>query len=393
MSRGGLIMKQVEIDRVELLENLQELIRINSVNPSLIEGGKGEAEIAQYIGKYLGNFGLEIRYQEIEPGRMNVIGVLKGTGGGRSLILNGHTDTVSLDKMAIQPLEPEFQDGKVYGRGSLDMKGGVAAMIAAVKGIAAAGIKLKGDVIIACVADEEYGSIGTEALVRDYTADAAIICEPSNLDICIAHKGYAWTNIEVYGRAAHGSKPEVGIDAIMKAGKVLVELEALGEKLRCKKHALLGSPSLHASLIKGGTELSTYPDYCQIQIERRSIPGEEKQDIIEEIEALLAAIAARDSQFKAALEVFFYRPHFEIAKTEAIVAGLEKAYRQIVDKEPQYMGFSAWLDSAILAQAGIPTVIFGPGGEGLHAATEYVDFDSVVKTAEVLAELILDFCG
>lgn len=384
-------MKQIGIDSGELLANLQKLIAINSVNPSLVAGGKGEQEIAGYIGDYLRNLGLEVRYQEIAAGRVNVIGILKGSGGGRTLILNGHTDTVSLDKMAIEPLNPVYKDGKVFGRGSLDMKGGLAAAIAAVRAVAA-GPRLRGDVILACVADEEYASIGTEALVRDYTADAAIVCEPSCLGIGIAHKGFAWVDIDVRGLAAHGSKPELGIDAIVKAGKILVGLEALGEKLAARKHPLLGPGSVHASLIQGGTELSTYPDHCRIKIERRTIPGEEEQTVATELDALLAGIAAADPQFKAAYNIFLHRSHFEVARSEPIVALLAAAYERITGQTPGYMGFSGWLDSSILAGAGIPTVIFGPAGEGLHADCEYVDFASVEKSAAVLADTIVAFC-
>lgn len=384
-------MKAITIDSGELLANLQKLISINSVNPSLVAGGRGEGEIAAYIGGYLQNLGLAVRYQELAPGRVNVIGILKGTGGGRSIILNGHTDTVSLDKMTIEPLAPVYKDGKVYGRGSIDMKGGLAAAIAAVRAIAAGG-PLRGDVILACVADEEYASIGTDALVRDYTADAAIVCEPSGLGVGIAHKGFAWIDIAVHGLAAHGSKPELGIDAIVKAGKILVGLEALGEKLAAVRHPLLGPGSVHASLIEGGTELSTYPDRCLIKIERRTIPGETGATVAAELEALFAGIAAADPQFKADCNIFLHRPHFEIATDAPIVALLAQAYGRVAGKAPHYMGFSGWLDSAILAGAGIPTVIFGPDGEGLHAASEYVDFASVVTTAEVLADTVVAFC-
>lgn len=386
-------MNEVSINRPELLSLLQDLIRIDSVNPSLVPGGKGETSIARHIGAYLLALGLEVHYQEVQPGRLNVIGILRGSGNGKSVILNGHTDTVGMADMEIPPLEPTYLNGKVYGRGSLDMKSGVAAAIAAVNALVAAKVSLKGDVIVACVADEEYASIGTEALVKEYKADAAIVCEPSNLKICVAHKGYAWATIEVLGRAAHGSKPEQGIDAIMKAGKVLVGLESLGESLREKKHPLLGSPSLHASLIRGGTELSTYPDYCRIDLERRTIPGEDKETVTQELNTLLSAAQSCDPQLNAKLDVFFYRPHFEVSQTEPIVQTLAHASARIQKDEPRYCAFSAWLDSSILSAAGIPTVIFGPTGEGLHADTEYVEFESVVTTAKILAETLQKFCG
>lgn len=386
-------MNKIVVDRDALLDNLQKLIRIESVNPSLVANGQGEAEIAKYIGEYLSEIGLEVRYQETAPGRLNVIGILKGNGSGKSLMLNGHTDTVSINGMSINPFDPHYTDGRVYGRGSLDMKAGVAAAIAAAKAVAESGLQLKGDVILTFVADEEYASIGTEAVVREYTADAAIVCEPSALGLGIAHKGFAWITIDILGKAAHGSRPDQGIDAIVKAGKVLVAIEALGNKLSGKKHELLGSPSVHASLINGGTELSTYPDLCQIQIERRTIPGEDKNTVIAEMQEILDGIAEQDPQFKADFKVFFYRPHFEVAETEPIAKSVARAFKQVVSTEPQLTGFSGWLDSSILAEAGIPTVIFGPAGEGLHANKEYVEFESVVITAEVLAETIVEYCG
>jgi acetylornithine deacetylase len=384
-------MKTIAIDRAALLESLQALIRIDSVNPSLVPGGRGEGAIAAYLGQYLEASGLEVRTREIAPGRVNVVGILKGSGGGRSIILNGHTDTVGLDKMTIDPLDPVLRDGRVYGRGSLDMKGGLAAAIAAVRAIAA-GDRLRGDIILACVADEEYASIGTEALIEEYTADAAIVCEPSALGLGIAHKGFAWATIDVHGLAAHGSKPELGIDAIVKAGKFLVALEALGEKLAARAHPLLGPASVHASLIEGGSELSTYPDHCRIKIERRTLPGEDRETVAAELAALVAGLAASDKQFKADWDIFFHRHPFETAPDAPIAAAVSRAGELVLGAAPRPMGFSGWLDSALLAAAGIPTVIFGPAGEGLHAASEHVEFQSVADTAAILAAAVEDFC-
>jgi len=226
-------MSKITINEKELLTVLQDMIRIESVNPELSGSGSGEYVIANYLGNYLTEMGLEVNYQPIEYNRANVIGVLKGSGGGRAIMLNGHTDTVSISGMDIEPLNPVFKDGKVYGRGSFDMKSGLAAIIIAAKSIIDSGLKPKGDVFLAFVADEEYGSLGTETLVKEYSADAAIISEPTGLQICIAHKGFAWIKVEIFGRAAHGSRPDKGIDAIVKAGKFLVEIENLG------KHTLI----------------------------------------------------------------------------------------------------------------------------------------------------------
>ena len=387
-------MSEPQIDPKALIQLLENLVQINSVNPSLSDRGAGEADIAREIGDYLDRLGLEVRYQELGKNRINVVAVLKGTGGGRSLMLNGHTDTVSTENMADDPFRPQIKNGRLYGRGALDMKAGVAAQIMAIQTLLEAQIELKGDVILTLVADEEYASMGTEAIVNEYRADGAIICEPTDLEIVIAHKGFAWVKIEIFGRAAHGSLPHRGIDAIAKAGRVLTAIEDYGKpRLARKAHPLLGSPSIHASLISGGTELSTYPDYCKIELERRNLPGEDRRMIAEEIQKLLQGIRCRDDHFKADYDVFFFRPAYEISPDQPIVQTVSRACRSIRGQEPKYDGMWAWLDSAILAQAGIPTVILGPCGDGAHAAVEYVDIDSIVTTTRILVQSIIDFCN
>ncbi|MFW9994173.1 MAG: ArgE/DapE family deacylase [Candidatus Odinarchaeota archaeon] len=383
----------MKVNEQELLELLQELIRIESVNPTLANEGSGEQEIAHYLGNYMEKIGLEVRYQELGKNRTNVIGTLRGSGRGKNLMLNGHTDTVSLKGMD-DPLNGRYESGKVYGRGAVDMKGGIAAMMMAVKAIVDSEIQLKGNVILTLVADEEYASAGTEAVSKKFTADAAIVCEPSDLDIVIAHRGFAWIKVNIHGKAAHGSLYDVGIDAITKAGKLLAGIEELGKEfLEQEPHPLLGSRSIHASLISGGIGLSTYPDKCTVELERRTLPGEDKKTVEEEIKALNDRLASEDEEFRADYEVFFYRPALEVTKDQLIVKTLENACKKVLDREPAYSGMRGWLDSAILAEVGIPTVIFGPGGDGMHAAVEYVDFESVKTTAEVLFETIIDFCN
>ncbi len=387
-------MSNIAIDDDQLLAFLQNLININSVNPSLSPDGKGEEDIAFFIGNFLKSFGLWVEYEPLGKHRMNVIGTLKGTGGGKTLLLNGHTDTVSVEGMDIPPFEAEYRDGKVYGRGAHDMKGGIAAMIMAVKAVVDAGVQLKGDVILACVADEEYTSKGTESLVKKLTADAAVLVEPSELALTIAHKGFAWTKVEITGKAAHGSLHQEGIDAILKAAKFLCAVEELEKKvLPQKKHPLLGRPSIHASLITGGKEISTYPDKCIVELERRTIPGENRDTVVGEMDALLDKLRADDRDFKAHLDVYFQRPPLEISRDETIVKCIDDAFRKVMEKAPEYTAAGHWMDSAIMEAEGIPTVIFGPKGHGAHAAVEYIEFDSVVSTAKVLEQTILDFCG
>ncbi|MCB0851223.1 MAG: ArgE/DapE family deacylase [Bacteroidetes bacterium] len=382
------------ISQKETYNLLSQMIRINSENPMLVTGSQGEGELARFMGKYMENMGLEVSYQDLGNNRVNAIGVLKGSGGGKTIMLNGHLDTVGIEGMTIDPLEPTLKDGKVFGRGSQDMKGGVAAMVMAVKSLVDAGIKLNGDVIITCVADEEYGSIGTEEIVKEYTADGGIVTEPTDEQIVIAHKGFVWSKITVEGKAAHGSRYEDGVDAIVKMGKVLAGLDELENQILVKKqHPLLGRGSVHASMIQGGSELSVYPSFCQLELERRILPGENLETSQKEIAEILERISHNDPAFKASFETWFERVPLEVDPNEAIVKSISSSYQQMNQQTPQYQGVSFWTDAAILAQAGIPTVIFGPKGKGLHAAVEYVELPSVVNTAEVIARTIMDFCA
>jgi acetylornithine deacetylase len=382
------------INENNLLRYLQELISIQSDNPSLVSGGSGEEKIGQYLYHCLKKLGLKTFKQSVTPKRSNIIGILKGKGNGKNLLLNGHMDTVGISGMEIDPLRAELKEGRIYGRGSADMKGGIAAMISACEAIQTAGIEPKGDVLVTMVVDEEHKSIGTENLLEDYTADAAIVCEPTDLKIGVAHKGFVWGEVGVFGKAAHGSRPEEGIDAIMQAGKLLVEIERFAQtELQAKKHPLLGPPSLHASLIKGGRELSTYPDTCTIQLERRTIPGEDHHVFERELHKTIKKIHRKDGQFRATYECLFHRPPFEISEKQEIVKIISRCYEYVIKRKSEFAGISWWMDSALFAQAGIPTLAFGPAGTGLHGPIESVNFTSVIQTASVLANTIIDFCG
>ncbi|MHA2380492.1 MAG: ArgE/DapE family deacylase [Candidatus Thorarchaeota archaeon] len=393
-SRGEIGMRDYGVDESYLLSVLQNLIAMESVNPSLVDGGSGESKIARHIGSHLHKMGLEVSYQELDEGRENVIGVLRGNGRGRTLMLNGHTDTVSITGMDIEPLKPVFRNGRVYGRGAFDMKGSLAAMLAAVQALLSSNAQLDGDVILAFVVDEEYASVGTEEVIKEYSADAAIVTEPTGLQVIITHRGYAWAKVEVFGKAAHGSLFDAGVDAIAKAGKVLVALEELeGQFQNQDHHPILGRPSVHASLIQGGIELSTYPDYCKIELERRTLPDEDLQAIEAELDKLVGDIASADKQFDANSEVFFYRPALDVSEDIEIVNHLTSACQAVIGTKPDLIGAGWWTDAALLSRAGIPSVLFGPSGEGAHAPVEYVDFESLKITARILTEVITSFCG
>lgn len=382
------------IDKPYLTKLTQELVQINSTNPSLTPDGKGEAEIGTYVAKKLKEFGLEVTASEIAPGRVNVVGVLKGSGGGRSLLLNAHMDTVGVEGMTIDPFGGELRDGRVYGRGAQDMKGSLAAMIAAAKAIVDAGIHLHGDLLITGVADEEYSSIGTEALVKQYKADGAIVTEPTDMHICRAHRGFIWFEVETIGRAAHGSRYNEGIDANMRMGRFLAELEKLEQELLQRKgHELAGPPSLHAALIQGGTEISKYAERCKLTIERRTVPGETVEGATAELQGIIDRLAQQDSTFKATVKATFWREPFEVRKDAEIVQILDKVLDERLGHHPEHTGQTFWTDAALIADAGTETVLLGPTGYGLHSAEEWVEMDSVVDLAYVLAETAIQYCG
>jgi acetylornithine deacetylase len=368
-----------------------DLVAIDSVNPELVPGGAGELEIARFIAGWLEAAGLEARIDEIAPGRANVTGVARGTGGGRTLLLNGHTDTVGHDGYE-RPLDPRIEGDRLYGRGGFDMKGGVAAAMWACA--EAARLELAGDVIVTAVCDEEFASIGTQALAGQVHADAAIVTEPTALEICVAHKGFTWLEVEIAGRAAHGSQPQLGVDAIAKAGRVLTGIEDLGRRLAGEPgHPLLGTGSLHASLISGGQELSSYPERCLVELERRTLPGEGAELVEQQVRDLVDAAAAADPELRAEVRTRLVRPPFEIATDAEIVRLVSAHAERVIGLVPPVIGWAAWMDSAILDGAGIPTVIFGPAGEGAHAVVEWVDLASVERCAEVLVATAREFCA
>jgi acetylornithine deacetylase len=382
----------IPIDRDYILDTLTNLVKINSVNPGLTPEGKGEAEIAAYAADNLSSMGLEVKTYEIEPGRVNTVGRLKGSGSGRSLLLNAHMDTVGIEGMVSDPFGAEIRDGKLYGRGAQDMKGSLAALLGAAKALVDAGIELGGDLLITGVADEEFASIGTQDLLKHVTADAAIVTEPTDLNLCRAHRGFIWYDVETFGRAAHGSRYDEGIDANMRMGRFLGLLDVLEQELRQRpEHPLLGTPSLHAARLQGGSEVSIYAAHCLLQIERRTVPGETEPQITAELQAISDQLAAADPTFKATVKPKFERDPFEIGPKAKIVQSLEAAIRNLTGQTPPHIGASFWTDAAFFAAAGIETALIGPIGEGLHSKEEWVNIQSVVDLAAILAQTAIQY--
>jgi acetylornithine deacetylase len=375
------------------LDLLKALVSIDSVNPSLVPGASGEAAVARALAEHMRALGLAVHIQEVAPGRPNVVGVLEGRRPGRSLMLCGHVDTVGVDGMP-RPFDPVERDGRVYGRGSQDMKSGVAAMTDAARVLVKGGGLEAGRVIIACVVDEEHASIGADALVTRWRADGAVVTEPTDLRIAIAHKGFEWVEIETEGRAAHGSRPRDGRDAIRLMGRVLGELDALDRTLQSRAaHPLLGTASLHASLIHGGRELSSYPDRCHLQMERRTVPGEQPGCAGREVAEILARLSAADPEFRAASRAVFARSPYEIDAGHPLVASMTAAARRDGTATPAPVGMSFWTDASVLGDAGIPSVLFGPTGAGLHGVEEWVDARSVLACRDALVTLARSWCS
>jgi acetylornithine deacetylase/succinyl-diaminopimelate desuccinylase family protein len=369
---------------------LRDLVAIDSVNPSLVPGAAGEAEIANAIAAYMRRIGLDVHTQEITPGRPNVIGVLEGRSAGRSLMFCGHVDTVGVEGMSA-PFVPDIRSGRLYGRGSQDMKGGVAAMLDAARQVAESGLD-KGRLIVAAVVDEEYASIGADTLVSQWTADAAVVTEPTDLQVGVGHKGFAWIEIETRGRAAHGSRPKDGRDAIMRMGRVLQRLEALDRHLQSRpSHPVMGTGSLHASIVHGGRELSSYPDSCHLQMERRTVAGETGDSARQEVSDILDALRREDPEFEARETLVFARLPYELSSAHELPQALTRAAGSI-GRPAEVVGMSFWTDAAILAAAGMPSVLFGPGGAGLHSVEEYVTTDDVVACRDALTRLALEWC-
>ena len=369
----------------EVEELVAELVAIDSVNPALVPGAAGEAEIARFVAGWAEDAGLAVEIVEPVPGRPSVVATARGEGGGRSLMLNAHLDTVGVAGM-VGPYEPRVHDGRLHGRGSYDMKGGLAACMLAAAAAARGG--LGGDVLLTAVCDEEHASIGVQTVLERFRADACVVTEPTSLRVCVAHKGFAWWRITARGRAAHGSRPDLGRDAIAGMGPVLTGLTELDRALEERVHPLVGRASVHASLIEGGQELSSYPERCVLEVERRTLPGETR----EAVEAELRGLVARGEPGTLEGEVSLVREPFEVDPDEAIVAVLRRQASTVLGREPEVVGETPWMDAAFTSAAGVPTVVFGPHGAGAHATEEWVDLASVRACAQVLLALATEFC-
>jgi acetylornithine deacetylase len=419
---------------------VRDLVRIPSVNPTLAPdeaGGTGELAIAQFAREWLEARGVNAWLEEAAPGRPNVVaevigrarGEVDGDGSagesgsgsvGPTLVLCAHLDTVGTAGMTIPPFDPRVDGDRLCGRGSYDMKGSAGAILSAMAALAQdddVRRGLRGRVLAALVCDEEYASLGAFDFVRrhprsrgasadsgnshddgtrrdvanrDSSRYACIVTEPAGPDtLVLAHKGFVWAEIVTEGRAAHGSRWDVGVSAIGKMGRIIAALEEFDRtELRARTHPLVGSASLHCALVSGGTGLSTYAHECRLKVERRTIPGETPDQVRRELEAVVAGAGAA-----ARVDCYFDRPPLTCDSQTPIARAVRDAVTQVTGRPPVDGGVGFWMDAAVFAQAGIDTVNYGPTGAGAHEAVEWVDLPSVVQTAHVLVEAARRFCA
>lgn len=363
------------------------LTAIDSRNPHLVDGAPGEGAAARFLADTLRRWGFAVELHEVLPGRPNVV-ARAGRRGAPSIMFNGHLDVVGTEGMLHPPFEAEIRGTRLYGRGSADMKGGIAAMCAGAARAMAAGVDAQ--VVVAAVIDEEYESAGTRALVESgVRAELAIVTEPTGLAIMPAHRGFVWLDIVIRGRAAHGSRYDLGVDAIRDAALLVAELDAFEHATLVRRtHPLLGRASLHASHIAGGIGMSTYPDRCTLAMERRTLPGETIASVLAEVEAACARVTQRRPEFDATVSVRFGQPPSDVSLDAPVVRCLDRALRA-EGEQVTVAGMSAWTDAAILNEAGIPAICFGPGDIRVaHAAEEWIEVGEIERAARVMERAV-----
>lgn len=372
-----------------LITLLTELVAINSINRTLSEG-PGEREIAEFIARHLNDLQLDTAIHDIGPDQRNVIAIIAGEDRRRSLLLNAHLDTIGVDGMD-QPFTLARKEDRLYGRGTYDMKGSVAIMLLLADYFTRQAPAL--DILLTFVSDEEDKSTGMEYLVEDWLPDISpapvggIFLEPTEEDIGVCHKGFTWYELTVTGKAAHGSRPEQGIDAIAPLRSALQALSDIQAELQSRaSDPLLGQPSIHSSIIRGGSELSVIPGRSSLQWERRTLPDESPLDLGRELERILQAVSQHPGGHTVTGGEIFVRPPYRVPDDAEILRRL-----QSVTPQSQLVGLPFWADSALAGATGIPSILFGPRGHGAHAIDEWVSLKSLLNVYEILKNLITNF--
>lgn len=381
------------MDRKFTLGTLTDLIRIDSRNPALEAGAPGEWDLAVHVNKVLEALGWTTTLRDLGSRRANVVATRLGSGHAPSLMINVHLDTVGVSGMP-NPFSAELREGRIRGRGAQDTKGGMAAVLGMAKALAEEGTQLSGDLVLAFVADEEHESLGTSDLVQRVKTDAAIVIEPSDLNVCVAHRGFGVFEVRTHGRTAHGGRSDLGIDANLHMGHVLTEIQRLKDRWSARHtHPRLGSATLHVPLIAGGRHLYMYAHECTASLECRTVPGQSAGTVLGEVQALLEALDERIVDFRGSVRPGLWRPPYEIDAGRPIVRALLAASAKVRGTPANTIVHPWWEDSGLLGEAGIEAVVIGPRGGGLHTDDEWVDADSVIELGEVLYGSVLSYCG
>ncbi|MFD3449634.1 M20 family metallopeptidase [Microbacteriaceae bacterium 4G12] len=391
------------VEEQELIQLTRNLIQINSVyRPEISDGN--EEQVARYVYQYLKQMGLTVHYEEVVPGRPNIIAIYDSGKPGKTLLFEGHTDVVTEgdhNSWTFDPFCGEIKDGRIYGRGACDTKGNLAAAIIAVKAIQASRIPFQGKILLCIPCDEEGMMIGIKDFIRRGWAegvDGAIICEPEENQLCITQKGAMRAIIKTYGKMAHGAMPLTGINPNTRMAKIIVELEKLEqrEKERVGCHPMLGWPSITPTIlqapVKGEAQINVVPDTCMTTLDIRTVPGQDHEQLQKDMEDILNRLGAEDTDFKATLEIIEERPWTETPKDHPVVVAVAKAYEDVTGKAPIYNGVPGATDGTFLHLAGIPILTTGAGDRHIpHHADEYVDIQELIETANIYALAALKF--
>lgn len=384
---------ETKIDRGELLNLLADLISINSINPAYGSSAPGEGKIGEYVADYFRRHKIPFEKQEVLPGRFNVIGKVKGRDNSRCLIFDAHFDTVSVDGMTIDPFAPEIRDNKMFGRGSCDTKAGMAGMMMALKHVSQSD-EPPINVWVTTTIDEEYSFQGIRHLAaQGVRADGAVIAEPTQLDTIIAHKGCIRWGITTHGRSAHSAKPQLGINAVSKMMKLIQAIETkILPRYEAKRHPLLGTPTLNVGMIQGGIQVNLVPERCEIQIDRRTLPGEAAADILADFQEVVNELTRQDPDFRAVIEAPFLEDSCLETLPSAVIVGVTEAVCQSVIGRSQLQGVPYATNASKLSRIGIPSLVIGPGNiDQAHTAVEFVDIDQVRQAAEIYLRIMRSF--
>ncbi len=365
-----------------VIATLADMVRIKSINPAY-EGGVSEAVMAAYVGDFFQQRGMETWEQEVFPGRPNCIAKLPGKDPSRRIVLEAHTDTVSVVGMTIPPFEPTISEGKMYGRGACDTKAGLAGMMHAMASLKAEGFVPPCEVWLAAAVDEEYSYRGVVKLCEGLTGHAAIVAEPTEMRLVVASKGVLRWRIKVQGRAAHSSKPHLGVNAITHMARLVLALEEDHQRLAEQKHPLLGPATCNVGVIHGGVQVNFVPDSCAIEIDRRLLPGQKVEAVLAHYQRLLDELAVKHPGFVASMEAPMLTDEALDTPLNAPPALLGSEILKELGLNGEPCGVPFGSDASKLSRQGLPSLVFGPGSiDRAHAAVEYVEIDQVLQAFE-----------